>query len=52
MEGLELLILRRLEPSRGRFKHCRRRPVEDRMLPQVTKVRKEMKKKKLIERGR
>ena len=52
MEGLKLLILRRLEPSRGRFKHCRRRSVEERMLLQMTKVRKTMKKKKLDRKGK
>ena len=44
-ELLELLILRRLEPSEDRFKRCRRSSVEERMLPQATKVRKTMKKK-------
>ena len=49
---MELLILRRLEPSRGRFKHCRRRFVEERMLWQAMKVRKTMKKKKLDRKGK
>ena len=52
MEGLEILILRRLEPSKGRFKHCRRSSVEEQMLPQVKKVRKTMKKKKLDRKGK
>ena len=32
VEGLQLLILRRLDPSRGRFKLCRRSSVEEKML--------------------
>ena len=52
LDLLELLILRRLEPSKSRFKHCRRIFVEERMLPQVTKVRKTMKKKKLDRKGK
>ena len=44
-EGPELLILRRLEPSRGRYKHCKRSFVEEKMLPQVTIVRMTMKRK-------
>ena len=52
VEGLELLILRRLEPSRGRFKHCRWRSVEEQMLPQAMKVRMKMKKKKLDRKGK
>ena len=52
VEGLELLILRRLEPSKGRFKHCRRRSVEERMLPHAMKVRKTMEKKKSDKKGK
>ena len=52
VEGPELLILRRLEPSKGRFKHCMRSFVQERMLPQATKVRKTMKKKKLDKKGK
>ena len=44
---MELLILRRLEPSKGRFKCCRRSSIEERMLLQAKKVRKMRKKKKL-----
>ena len=51
-ELLELLILRRLEPSKGKFKHCWRSSVEKRMLPQATKVRKIVKKKKLDMKGK
>ena len=49
---LELLILRRLEPSEDNFKHCRRSFVEERMLLQATKVRKMRKKKKLDRKGK
>ena len=55
MEGpelLELLILRRLEPSKFRFKHCKRSFIEEQMLLQVTKVRKIMKKKKWDMKGK
>ena len=52
VEGPELLILRRLEPSKGRSKHCERSSVEEQMLPQATKVRKIVKKKKLDKRGK
>ena len=51
VEGLELLLLR-LEPSRDKSKHCRRSSVEERMLLQVTKVRKMRKKKKLDRKGK
>ena len=51
MEETELLILRRLELSKGKFKHCRRNSVEERMLLQATKVRKTMKKRKLDWKG-
>ena len=52
VEGIELLILRRLEPSKGRFKNCRRRSIEERMLPQARKERKIVKKKKLDMKGK
>ena len=52
VEGPELLILRRLEPSRGMFKHCRRRSIDERMLPQAMKVRKTMKKNTLDRKGK
>ena len=48
---MDLLILRRLEPSKCRFKHCRRSSVDERMLLQATKVRKMRKKKKLDKKG-
>ena len=38
------MFLLRLEPSGNKFKHCKRRSIEDLMLPQATKVRKKMKK--------
>ena len=46
VEGLKLLILRRLEPSKGRYKHYRRSSIEEQMLSQVMTVRMKMKKKK------
>ena len=49
---LELLILRRLEPSEDSFKHCRRSSIEERMLLQATTVRKMRKKKKLDRKGK
>ena len=49
---LELLILRRLEPSKGRFKRCKRSSVEEQMLPHATKVRKKMKKNNLDRKGK
>ena len=51
MERLELLILIRLEPFKGKSKHCRRSFVGEQMLLQVTKVRMTMKKKKLDQKG-
>ena len=51
LQLLELLIQRRLEPSEDSFKHFRRSSVEERMLLQVTKVRK-MRKKKLDRKGK
>ena len=51
VEGLELLILRRLEPSKGRYKHCRRSSIEEQMLSQVTTVRMTMKKKLWDQKG-
>ena len=52
LEELELLILRRLEPSKGRFKRCRRNSVKEQMLFQAMKVRKTMKKRKLDRKGK
>ena len=50
---MEMLILRRLDPSKGRFKRCRRRSIEEQMLPQaMTTMRKTMKNKKLDKKGK
>ena len=52
VEGPNLLILRRLEPSKGRFKNYKRISIEEQMFLQATKVRKTMKKKKLEKKGK
>ena len=50
--GIEILILRRLGPSRDKSKHCKRSFIKERMLWHTTKVRKIMKKKKLDKKGK
>ena len=52
VEGIELLILMRLQFSKGRFNNFKRNSIEEQMFPQVMKVRKTMKKKKLDRKGK
>ena len=52
VKGPHFFILMRLDPFKDSFKRCRRSSVEEQMLPQATKVRKSMKKKKLDRKGK